>query len=150
MLTTHYKNLAAVIHLSALSKFVFPFGNFILPLILWTLNKDKSEFIDKHGKQAINFQLSILLYTIMICALTIPLFLFGVLNSVSFPDFWNIHDFNFNISRHDSFNVIIFSILVGILVVAAYILEVIFIIIATGKASKGEPYNYPITINFLK
>ena len=44
------------------------------------MNKDKSEFIDKHGKQAINFQLSILLYTLFIGAITIPLFLFGVLN----------------------------------------------------------------------
>ena len=150
MLTTHQKSLAAAIHLSALSKFIIPLGNFILPLILWTINKDKSEFIDKHGKQAINFQLSILLYTIVICSLTIPLFLFGVINSVNFPEFWHAYDFNFNLSRHDSFNVIMISILVGLLAVAAFILEIIFIIIATGKANQGEPYRYPITINFLK
>ena len=63
MLSNHHKNVAAIIHLSALSKFIFPLGNFIMPLIFWTMNKDKSEFVDKHGKQAINFQLSILLYT---------------------------------------------------------------------------------------
>ena len=150
MLNTHHKNLAAVIHLSALSKFIFPLGNFILPLILWTLNKDKSEFIDRHGKQAINFQISLLLYTIAIACLTIPLFLFGVLNSISFPEFWNAYDFNFHISRHDSFRVIMFSIIVGLLAVAVFIFEIIFIIIASSKANQGEPYNYPITINFLK
>ncbi len=44
----------------------------------------------------------------------------------------------------------IFSILIGVLVLAAFILELIFIIIATTKANQGEPYNYPITIKFLK
>ena len=150
MLSNHHKNVAAIIHLSALSKFIFPLGNFIMPLIFWTMNKDKSEFVDKHGKQAINFQLSILLYTVVIASLTIPLFLFGVINSVNFPEFWHAYDFNFNISRHDSFNVIMITILVGLLAIAAFILEIIFIIIATGKANQGEPYRYPITINFLK
>jgi len=150
MLTTHLKNLAAIIHLSTLTKFFIPLGNFILPLILWTMNKDKSEFIDKHGKQAINFQLSILLYTIVIGCLTIPLFLFGVFNSIHFPEFWNAYDFDFSLSVHDSFNVILFTIIIGLLFAATYIFEIIFIIIATSKANQGEPYNYPITINFLK
>ena len=121
-----------------------------MPLILWTVNKDKSEFIDKHGKQAINFQLSILIYTIVIACLTIPLFLFGVLNSVDFPEFWNVYDFDFHLSNRDGINVIIISIIAGLLVMAAFVFEIIFIIIATSKANQGEPYNYPITINFLK
>ncbi|TJY36241.1 DUF4870 domain-containing protein [Pontimicrobium aquaticum] len=152
MLSNHHKNVAAVIHLSALSKFIFPLGNFIMPLIIWTLNKDKSDFVDKHGKQAINFQLSILLYTFLVASITIPLFLFGVLNHIDFPEFWHAYDFDFDfhLSNHDSFNVIIFSILAGLLVVAAFILEIIFIIIATSKANQGEPYKYPLTINFLK
>ena len=80
MLTTHQKNIAAVIHLSTLTKYFFPLGNFIVPLIFWTMNKDKSDFIDTHGKQAINFQLSILLYAVIIASLTIPLFFFGIVN----------------------------------------------------------------------
>jgi len=152
MITTHQKNIAALTHLSTLSKFVFPLGNFIMPLILWTLNKEKSDFIDKHGKQAINFQLSILLYTFFIGAITIPLFLFGVLNHIDFPEFWQAYDFDFDfhLSNRDSYNVVIFSILAGLLVIAAFVLEIIFIIIATSKANQGEPYKYPLTINFLK
>ena len=152
MLTNHHKNIAAVIHLSALSKFIFPLGNFILPLIFWTMNKDKSDFVDNHGKQAINFQLSILMYTFFIGAITIPLFLFGVLNHIGFPEFWQAYDFDFDfhLSNRDSFNVVIFSILAGLLVIAAFVLEIIFIIIATSKANQGEPYKYPLTIKFLK
>ena len=121
-----------------------------MPLIFWTINKDKSDFIDAHGKQAINFQLSILIYTIIIGCLTIPLFLFGILNSVSFPEFWHSYDFDFHLTHRDNYKFIIISILAGLLVMAAFVLELIFIIIATSKANKGEPYNYPITINFLK
>ena len=150
MLTKHHKNLAAIIHLSTFTKFFIPLGNFILPIILWTTNKDKSDFVDGHGKQAINFQISILLYTILIACLTIPLFLFGVLNSVDFPEFWHAYDFDFHISRRDSFNVVLFTIIAGILAAAAFIFEIIFVIIATSKANQGEAYKYPITINFIK
>jgi uncharacterized Tic20 family protein len=150
MLTTHQKNIAAIIHLSTLSKYVFPFGNFIFPLIIWTINKDKTDFIDKHGKQAINFQLSILLYTVIIASLTIPLFLFGVLNSIHFPEFWHFYDFDFHISRREGLNVAIVTVIAALLTIAVIVFELIFVIIATGKANQGEPYKYPITINFLK
>lgn len=150
MLTTHQKNIAAVIHLSTLAKYVFPFGNFIMPLVLWTMNKEKSSFIDDHGKQAINFQLSIFLYFVLVSCLTIPLFFFGVINSLDFPEFWNGYDIDFHVSHYDSANFIIFSILVGLLALAAIIIEIIFIVMATSKANQGEPYKYPITIKFLK
>ena len=57
MIDNHNKNLATFIHLSTFSRFVIPFGNFIGPIILWAANKEKSHFVDQHGKQAINFQI---------------------------------------------------------------------------------------------
>jgi uncharacterized Tic20 family protein len=152
MTTTHQKNIAALTHLSALSKFVFPLGNFIMPLALWILNKDKSEFIDKHGKQAINFQLSILLYSIIIASLTIPLFIFGVLDHFSFPEVWRgmHHNINLDIDSAAGIQIAVFAIVLVFLALVATVFEIIFIIIATSKANNGELYNYPITINFLK
>ncbi len=150
MITNHNKNLAAAIHLSTLSKFFIPLGNFIIPLIFWTINKEKSDFIDTHGKQAINFQLSVLLYTIIIGSLTIPLFLFGIINTIHFPEFWNSYHFDFHISRHDRFNIILLAFLFCLLTLAAFVLEIVFIIIATSKANQGELYKYPITISFIK
>lgn len=150
MLTTHQKNIAAVIHLSTLTKYIFPFGNFIMPLVLWTMNKERSEFIDTHGKQAINFQLSIFLYFILISCLSIPLFFFGIANTIDFPDFWNGYDFDIHISNHDNINVFIFTALIALLAMAAIIIEIIFIVIATSKANQGELYKYPLTIKFLK
>ena len=57
------KNVAAVTHLSTFSKYFIPFGNFIFPLLLWTVHKD-TPFVNEHGRQALNFQLSILVYTL--------------------------------------------------------------------------------------
>ena len=152
MITTHQKNIAALTHLSTLSKFIFPLGNFIMPLILWTLNKEKSDFIDKHGKQAINFQLSILLYSVIIASLTIPLFIFGVLDHISFPEVWRgmHHNINMNISDAEGIQIAVFAIVIVFLAIIATVFEIIFIILATTKANSGELYNYPITINFLK
>lgn len=65
---------ASLIHLSTLSKYFIPFANFIAPLIIWTFNKDK-EFVDEHGRQAINFQLSILVYALLIGLICIPFIL---------------------------------------------------------------------------
>src|SRR5690606_8732674 len=73
MIDKNQKNIATFIHLSTFSRFLFPLGNFIGPIVLWVANKDKSDFIDAHGKQAINFQISILLYAIILGMITIPL-----------------------------------------------------------------------------
>ncbi len=44
MLTDNQKNIATFIHLSTFSRFIIPLGNFIGPIVLWSINKDKSEF----------------------------------------------------------------------------------------------------------
>lgn len=41
------------------------FTGILGPIILWAIKKDQSRFIDHHGKQALNFQLSMLLYWVI-------------------------------------------------------------------------------------
>ena len=44
----------------------------VLPaLAMWLIKRDKSPFVDDHGREAVNFQISLLLYTIL-SALLIP------------------------------------------------------------------------------
>jgi len=55
-------------HLSGLALFipVLPvIGNVIAPLIIWQIKKDDYPFVDEQGKEAVNFQLSILIYGIV-------------------------------------------------------------------------------------
>lgn len=69
------KQLLVIAHLSQLLDYVTGFGGFIVPLILWLVNKDRVLGMDEHGKSIINFQISIFIY----CLLSIPaILLFGL------------------------------------------------------------------------
>ena len=70
MTTNNDKNSAFLIHLSAFSGYFLPLGSVLIPLIIWNIKKEESEYVDQHGKEAINFNLSFLLYyTILIISL---------------------------------------------------------------------------------
>lgn len=66
------RQLIVLTHLSQLAMLVIGFGNLILPLILWLVNKERVYTMDVHGKNILNFQISLLVYA-LIC---IPLILF--------------------------------------------------------------------------
>ena len=148
MLDNHQKNIATFIHLSTFSRFIIPFGNFIGPIILWMANKEKSEFVDTHGKQAINFQISILLYALIMGLLTVPFFFFKLFGSLDFIDINAFDGIHINISEPSPLLYIGGSL--GVLAVLGFILELVFIVIASLKARDGELYHYPLTIDFLK
>jgi len=65
-------NSAFLLHLSAFFGYIFPFGAVVGPLVIWEMNKRKSSFLDKNGKEAINFNLSYLLYTFILGLSIIP------------------------------------------------------------------------------
>jgi hypothetical protein len=64
-ITKRSKNLATLCHLLSFCGYLIPFGGIVGPLILWLLKKRESRFIDYHGKESVNFQISILIYTIV-------------------------------------------------------------------------------------
>jgi uncharacterized Tic20 family protein len=74
------RQLIVLTHLSQLVTLVIGFGSLILPLILWVTNKEKVHQMDVHGKQILNFQISLLIYS-LIC---IPLILFFGLGLLGF------------------------------------------------------------------
>ncbi|WP_456437443.1 DUF4870 domain-containing protein [Psychroserpens sp.] len=148
MLDNHQKNIATFIHLSTFSRFIIPFGNFIGPIVLWMANKEKSEFVDNHGKQAINFQISILLYALVIGLLSVPFFFFNIFSSFDFIDIDLFDGIHLNITEPSPLLYIGGGL--GVLAILAFILELVFIVIASLKARDGETYHYPLTIDFLK
>jgi uncharacterized Tic20 family protein len=148
MVDNHHKNLATFIHLSTFSRFFIPFGNFIGPIVLWAANKDKSDFVDQHGKQAINFQISILLYAIIIGTISVPFFIFKLFDGLDVIDFNGFHNFHINIGEPSPLLYIGGGL--GALAVLAFIIELAFIVKASLTARDGKLYRYPLTINFLK
>ena len=144
------KSLGAFIHLSTFSKYFFPFANFFAPLLLWTLNKEKP-FVNEHGRQAINFQFSILLYTIIIGLLFIPFFMVFAIDFVSLIDAVDhtVHELRYQDIKNLSGYILLISLAV-LLLSGLFIFELYAVITATMQATKGKPYKYPLSIPFIK
>jgi len=88
-------------------------GHIFGPLIVWILKRADSPEIDAHGKESLNFQLSMLIY--------------------------------------DAVAVILCFVLIGIpILILLWILNTVFVIVASIKASDGQLYRYPLTIRFIK
>ena len=75
------RSLIVIAHLSQLVTLLTGFGSLILPLILWVTQKEKVYQMDAHGKNIINFQLSLIVYCI-ICVPLILLFGLGILGFI--------------------------------------------------------------------
>ena len=59
--STHEERaLAAACHILTIPSFAIPSGNILLPLAIWLFRKDDSPFVAAHAKEAINFQITIL------------------------------------------------------------------------------------------
>ncbi|MCM4163362.1 MULTISPECIES: DUF4870 domain-containing protein [unclassified Arenibacter] len=156
-LSKHEKNLAAIIHASTFSKYFIPFGNFLLPLILWTANKKDQGFVDQNGKQALNFQISLLLYSIIIGIITIPFFI-GII-----PEIFHLGDFNFaNFNEFNGFNFDFdfhpFQLgkwlwpigIAGFAQLGLFLINIVYTILATIRTNEGLDFKYPISIPFIK
>jgi uncharacterized Tic20 family protein len=72
--------LIVITHLCQLLTCITGFGGLVVPLILWATQKDKVIDMDAHGKAIINFQLSIIIYS-LIC---IPLIFLAGLGLLGF------------------------------------------------------------------
>src|SRR5580704_14781621 len=68
--TAEEKQWGMFCHMSALAGLVIGGLLIVGPLICWLIKKDTSRFVDYHGKEALNFQINILAYT-LICFVTI-------------------------------------------------------------------------------
>ena len=54
-----------LMHLSQFAGFVVPMGGLILPIVMWTTNKDKSDIVNQHGKNILNWIISSFIYIIV-------------------------------------------------------------------------------------
>lgn len=117
------RSFAMFTHLSLLAHMVVPFVAVIIPILMWHNKKDSSPYVADHGREAVNFQLSLMLYSIILPTIAIPvgllLFLVGV------------------------------AITVPLAAIFPYVLGLIGMIHAAMAANRGEMYRYPMTIRFL-
>jgi uncharacterized Tic20 family protein len=71
-------------HASALIGFFVPWAGHILgPLVVWLAKRGDSPEIDAHGKESLNFQISMLIYSLIagvLCLVLIGFVLLGILH----------------------------------------------------------------------
>jgi len=106
-------SLETLCHLLGLAGLTaIPFANVLAPLVLWIWKRESNPGVDAHGKEAVNFQISMTIYTIL-AGLSM-------------------------------------LVLVGfVLMPAVLVTNLVLMIIAAVKASRGEFYRYPLTIRFI-
>ena len=51
-----------LMHLSQFASCVLPGAGIVLPIVMWATNKDQSPVIDQHGKNLLNFIISMFIY----------------------------------------------------------------------------------------
>jgi uncharacterized Tic20 family protein len=118
------KNWALFSHLSTFSALVgVPLGNVLGPLVMWLLRREQDPFAERHAREALNFNISLLLYglalfagglALLVVLIGIALLLLALLYAIVFFFVW-----------------------------------VALTITATMAASRGEEYRYPLTIRFV-
>ena len=62
---------AMVAHLSAFSYYITGIGIILGPLVVWLAKRDGNPFVDEQAKEALNFQISIMIYGlagVLLCA----------------------------------------------------------------------------------
>lgn len=62
---------AMLCHLIGFVGLIFPFGNILAPLIVWVYKKHESSFVDFHGREAVNFQISVSIYYVICIILSL-------------------------------------------------------------------------------
>ncbi len=78
-------------HLAAFAVYVIPavgIMNVLGPFIVWNIKKDQSEFVNEQGKESINFQLSMTIYSLLLaplCLIGLPLIGITWLLSIVMP-----------------------------------------------------------------
>ena len=112
--TSNVRTWNILCHASALLGVFLHFpGHLLGPFIVWVAKRDDSPEIDAHGKESLNFQISMLIYNAIaavFCLVLIGFFFLAVL----------------------------------------WVLNAVFVIVASIQASDGKFYRYPMTIRFIQ
>ena len=132
------RHWAAMAHLSALllallTSWAAGVAGAVAALVVWLLKKDDSPFVAEHAREALNFNLSMLIYACGAVAIAIGLvgatvFTLGIGLILTLPA----------------------GILLVLACAAIAMLWLVCSVIATVKAWNGERYRYPLSIRLVR
>lgn len=110
------RNMGMLTHLLAI------FTGFVAPLVIWLVKKDGSPFLDHHGKEAVNFQITYFLITLCTGAasMVIGIITMGLGMLLIIPVY-----------------------------LALFVLALVWEVQACTAASRGEWHRYPVCFRFI-
>ncbi|HEY0273069.1 MAG TPA: DUF4870 domain-containing protein [Chitinophaga sp.] len=139
------KTWGTLVHLGGLiGMCVIPLaGNIVGALIFWLIKRNESAFVDDQGREAVNFQITISLLSVV---LSLVGWVFDALLHVAAwswswtsggfgPGFFHPRFFHFGWAG-----------LAGV----AWLLNITFSIIAASRANGGVAYRYPLSLRLVK
>lgn len=71
--TPEERNWGMFCHLAAFIGIIIPFGSLLGPLVIWLIKREEMPFVNYHGKEALNFQITYLIAVLISAALTVVL-----------------------------------------------------------------------------
>ncbi len=120
VLSSEERNWAMIGHLSALTGLISGFGYIVGPLIVWLIKKDSMPFAAAQAKEALNFNISWFIWTLLLTGVAFVL-MFVLVGFLLFP-------------------------LLFIIPLAMAALS----IVAGVRANEGRAYRYPLTVRFVQ
>ena len=117
-------------HLAAFASLLIPFGSILGPLVVWQIKKNELPEINPHGKESVNFQLTMLIFTIII-----SVFLFGSLG--------------YGVFTQNPFTMVASGVGLALLLALVKFASLVLVVLAAIKANNGEIFNYP-SIKFIR
>lgn len=93
------------------------------PLVVWLIRRE-DPVVEPHARAALNFQLSLLIYFVVggIAAVVLAITLVGI----------------------------VLSVLIVLFLAALVVLEIVFAILGTLSATRGDLYDYPMSLRLIK
>ncbi len=117
------RTYATLMHLVLLAHVIIPYLSIIALLVMWNVKKKDSVYIADHGREAMNFQISLIIYSIILPIIAFPIglmfFIVGAIPAVILAALF------------------------------PYVLGLVGMIMAAMAANRGEVFRYPMTIRFL-
>jgi uncharacterized Tic20 family protein len=118
-ISSEEKQWAMLVHLSSVVAACLTGMGFVGPLIVWLIKKDQMPFVNEQGKEALNYQINLLV-------------LFAILGPVSFV-----------------LAIVTFGLILIPIGLAFIALAIVIPILAAVKANAGEAYQYPCAFRVI-
>lgn len=117
-------------HLAAFAALTsIPVAHILGPLVVWLWKRNEHAFVDDQGKEALNFQISLTLYFLVLAVLFAPAIIVAAI-----------------VPLLPTILVVPLAVLAG---VALLVFGIAMVIVAAMRANEGVAYRYPYTLRLI-